>query len=252
MRLSEIKSKIKDNSKKIIAVVCVIILVIFSNCIIGGRIVCRFTTELYVGVNDDAIENKDVDNIRGLYFLETLHIYNGNTNDLSFLENKNFLTDLIILRQNFDGIDKTGIDNWSYLRNCKKLKSFESAGKCTFHNLKDFSEMKDLKELRISSEIEPDPVIESLDGLQDISDSLESLTLTGIENETTLNLEKFSNLRSLEITDSSLREIHVNSYLENLNVYGNPNLRAVYLPVHYGTPENINTNNSPYVNIIYE
>ncbi len=252
MRLSEMKERIKTKHKKIIAVICVVVLVLFSNCIIGGRIVCRFTTELYAGINNDAIEDKDVDNIRGLYFLKNLCIDNAVTNDLSFLENKNFLTDLIILRQNSDGIDKIGIDNWSYLGNCKNLKSFESAGKCTFHNLKDFSELKDLEELRISSEIEPDPVIESLDGLQDISDSLESLTLTGIKNETTLNLEKFSNLRSLEITNSSLREIHVNSYLENLNVADNPNLRAVYLPVHSGAPENINTNDSPYVNIIYE
>ncbi len=253
MRLSNLKEKCIRNYKKIIAAVCVIILVIFSNCIIGGRIVCRFTTKLYTDSNfNDDITDKDVDNIRGLYFLKELCIDNAVTNDLSFLENKNFLTDLIIFRQNSDGIDKIGIDNWSYLGNCKNLKSFKSAGKCTFHNLKDFSGLKDLEKLCISSEIEPDPVIESLDGLQDISDSLESLTLTGIENETTLNLEKFSNLRNLEITDSSLREIHINTYLENLNVAGNPYLQTVYLPSEYGTPENINTNGSPYVNITYE
>lgn len=251
MRLSEIKSKIKYNYKKIIAALCVVILVVFSNCIIGGKIVCRFTTKLIAGINNDAVTDKDVDNIKGLYFLKTLHIYNGDTNDLSFLENKNHLTDLTIIRQKYSATDM-GIDDWSYLRNCKKLKNFESAGQCTFHNLKDFSEMKNLEKLRISSEIEPDPVIESLDGLQDISDSLKELTLDGIENETNLNLEKFSNLRNLKITDSSLREIHVNSYLENLNVSDNPNLRAVYLPAQYGIPENINTNNSPYVNIIYE
>lgn len=251
MHLSEIKSGIKDNYKKIIVVLCVVILVVFSNCIIGEKIVCRFTTKLIIGINNDAITDRDVDNIKGLYFLKTLHIYNGDTNDLSFLENKNHLTDLTIIRQKYSSTDM-GINDWSYLRNCKKLKSFESAGQCTFHNLKDFSEMKNLEKLCISSEIEPDPVIESLDGLQDISDSLKELTLVGIENETNLNLEKFSNLRDLEITDSSLREIHINSYLESLNISDNPNLKAVYLPVHYGTPENINTNNSPYVNIIYE
>lgn len=252
MRLSEMKEKIRTNHKKIIAVICVLVLVLFSNCIISGRIVCRFTTELHTGINNDAVEDKDVDNIRGLYFLKKLHMDNVVTNDVSFLENKNFLTDLIIIRQNSDGIDKTGIDDWSYLSNCKKLKNFKVAGKCTFHNLKDFSGLKNLKELCISSEIEPDPVIESLDGLQDISATLTKLTLTGIQNETVLNLEKFSNLRHLKITDSSLREIHVNSYLENLYVANNPNLMAVYLPAQYGIPENINTNGSPYVNIIYE
>ncbi|MCM1507213.1 MAG: hypothetical protein NC177_08785 [Ruminococcus flavefaciens] len=253
MRLSEMKEKIKTNHKKIIAVICVLVLVLFSNCIIAGRIVCRFTTKLVTDMNfDDLITDKDVDNIRGLYFLKKLHIDNAVTNDVSFLENKNFLTDLIIIRQNSDGIDKTGIDDWSYLSNCKKLKNFEVAGKCTFRNLKDFSGLKNLKELCISSEIEPDPVIESLDGLQDISATLTKLELTGIQNETVLNLEKFKSLRSLEVTDSSLREIHVNSYLENLYVANNPNLMAVYLPVHSGTPENISTYNSPYVNIIYE
>lgn len=251
MRLSELKEKCIRNYKKITAVLCVIIFVIFSNCVISEKIVCRFTTELTIGINNDAITDKDVDNIKGLYFLKTLHIYNGDTNDLSFLENKNHLTDLAIIRQKYD-ITDTGINNWSYLRNCKKLKNFEVAGQCNFHNLKDFSEMKDLEKLCISSEIEPDPVIESLDGLQDISDSLKSLTLTGIENETNLNLEKFSNLRHLDVEHTSLREIHINTYLEYLNVSDNPYLQTVFLPPEYGTPETIVTNNSPYVNIIYQ
>lgn len=251
MRLSEIKSRIRDNYKKIIAVLCVVVLVVFSNCTIAGKIVCRFATKLTIHINHEPIEDEDVENIKGLYFLKKLLIYDCQTSDVSFLENKNYLTDLVIIRQKYSGVD-IGIDDWSYLHDCKKLKSFKSAGHCTFHNLKDFSEMKNLDKLCISSEIEPDPVIESLDGLQDISDSLKELTLDGIENEINLNLEKFSNLRNLEIKNSSLREIHVNSYLEYLNVSDNPNLRVVYLPAQYGVPENINTNNSPYVNIIYE
>lgn len=254
MRLSEIKPVLTANRKKIIVVLCIVVLVLFSNCIIGGRIVCRFTTKLITDMNfDDLITDKDVDNIKGLYFLKKLSMDNVVTNDVSFLENKNFLTDLMIYRLNTDSNDKVGVDNWSYLSNCKKLKYFEVSGKCTFHNLKDFSGLKNLKELCISSKIEPDPVvIKSLDGLQEISATLTKLTLTGIQNETVLNLEKFSNLRNLEIINSSLREIHVNSYLENLNISDNSNLRVIYLPAHYGTPENINTNNSPYVNIIYK
>ncbi|MDE6426191.1 MAG: hypothetical protein K2K89_08665, partial [Ruminococcus sp.] len=143
-------------------------------------------------------------------------------------------------------------DDWSSLKNCPKLQLFYADGQCTFHNLKDFSGMENLKNLCIGSFNPNSPKIESLDGLQDISKTLTTLTLNGIENETILNLEKFSNLRYLEVENSSLREIHVNSYLESLNVSNNPNLRAIYLPSDYGTPENIITDNSPYVNIIYE
>lgn len=242
MRLSELKEKCIRNYKKIIVVLCVVILVVFSNCIIGGRIVCRFTTELIT--NNDAVTDKDVDNIRGLYFLKKLTIDRYNADDAGFLENKNFLEYFSITTDN--------IDDWSPLENCPKLKFFYADGKCTFHNLKDFSGMENLKNLCIGEFNSNSPKIESLDGLQDISDSLKSLTLAGIENETNLNLEKFSNLRSLDVENSSLREIHVNSYLESLNVSNNPNLRTIYLPVHYGTPENIITDNSPYVNIIYQ
>ncbi|MBD5160111.1 MAG: hypothetical protein HDT23_07730 [Ruminococcus sp.] len=234
--------------KKIIAVVCVIFLVIFSNCIIAGKIVCRFATELYIDANDNPVTDDDVENIKGLYFLKKLYIDNCDTNDLSFLENKNHLTDFLILCNG----NYTGIVDWSYLRKCKKLKNFECAGRCTFRNLKDFSEMKNLEELRISAEIGNYTIIEGLDGLQDISGTLKALTLNGIQNETVLNLEKFSDLRYLDIENSSLREIHINSYLETLNISDNPDLMAIYLPSDYGQPENISTYNSPYVNIIYE
>lgn len=239
MRLSELKEKCIRNYKKIIAIVCVIILVIFSNCTIDGKIVCRFTTE-FSSIN---ITEKDFDNIRGLYFLKKLSVDCWNIDNVSFLENKNYLKYL--------SVDSDSIDDWSSLKNCPKLEYFCADGTCTFHNLKDFSGMENLKELYIGLLLST-PKIESLDGLQDISKSLTTLTLNGIENETVLNLEKFSNLRRLDVENSSLREIHVNSYLEYLNVSNNPNLRAVYLPVHYGTPENIYTDNSPYVNIIYE
>lgn len=241
-------SDIKKHYKKIIAVVCVIAVVIFSNCIIAGKIVCRFATKLHIDVNGNSVTDDDVENIKGLYFLKKLYIDNCDTNDLSFLENKNHLTDFLILCNG----NYTGIVDWSYLRKCKKLKNFECAGRCTFRNLKDFSEMKNLEELRISAEIGNYTIIESLDGLQDISKSLTTLTLNGIENETFLNLEKFSNLRYLDIENSSLTEIRINSYLETLNISNNTNLRVIYLPSDYGQPENIITNNSPYVNIIYE
>ncbi|MDE6670708.1 MAG: hypothetical protein K2K16_00775 [Ruminococcus sp.] len=244
-------SDIKKHYKKIIAVVCVIAVVIFSNCIIAGKIVCRFATKLHIDVNGNSVTDDDVENIKGLYFLKKLYIDNCDTNDLSFLENKNHLTDLSILRQKYD-VNDTGIVDWSYLRKCKKLKNFECAGRCTFRNLKDFSEMKKLEELRISAEIGNYTIIESLDGLQDISGTLKALTLNGIQNETVLNLEKFSNLRYLDIENSSLTEIRINSYLETLNISNNTNLRVIYLPSDYGQPENIITNNSPYVNIIYE
>lgn len=239
MRLSEIKSKITDKYKKIIAALCIVIFVMFSNCIIGGKVVCRFATEF----NSINITEKDFDNIRGLYFLKKLSVNCWNVNNVSFLKNKNFLK--------YFSVETNHIDDWSALKNCPKLEYFYTDGNAIFHNLKDFSDMENLKSLCIGSLLSM-PKIESLDGLQDISDSLKELTLVGIENETNLNLEKFSNLRNLKITNSSLREIHVNSYLENLNLSDNPNLRAVYLPAQYGIPENINTNNSPYVNIIYE
>lgn len=239
MRLSEIRCGIKDNCKKIIVVLCVVIIVVFSNCIIDGKVVCRFATEF----NSINITEKDFDNIRGLYFLKKLSVNCWNVNNVSFLENKNFLE--------YFSVETDSIDDWSALKNCPELEYFYTDGNAIFHNLKDFSGMENLKSLCIGSLLSI-PKIESLDGLQDISDSLKELTLTGIENETNLNLEKFSNLRNLKITNSSLREIHVNSYLECLNVSDNPNLRAVYLPAQYGVPENININNSPYVNIIYE
>lgn len=240
MHLSEIKSKIKDNRRKIIAVLCVVILVIFSNCIIDGKIICRFTTELSV----DTVTDKDVDNIKGLYFLKNLNIYNCETSDSSFLENKKYLKKLFIKCDN--------IKDWSYLENCPKLEYFGADGNCVFNNLECFSGLENIKSICIGYDKNYNPVIKSLDGLQDISKTLNSLTLISIENEINLNLEKFSNLRWLDIKNSSLREIRVNSYLENLNINDNPDLRAIYLPVHYGTPENIYTDNSPYVNIIYE
>ncbi|MCM1314737.1 MAG: hypothetical protein NC205_04255 [Prevotella sp.] len=239
MQLSEIKSKLKNHYKKIIAVMCVIVLVIFSNCIIDGKVVCRFTTEF----NSINVTEEDFDNIRGLYFLKKLMIDCYDTNNVSFLENKNFLEYFSIMSK---------ADDWSSLKNCPKLQLFYADGQCTFHNLKDFSGMENLKNLCIGSFNSNSPKIESLDGLQDISKTLTLLILNGIENETILNLEKFSNLRYLEVKNSSLREIHVNSYLESLNVSNNPNLRAIYLPSDYGTPEKIITDNSPYVNIIYE
>lgn len=238
MQLSEIKSKIKDNYKKIIAVMCVIIFVVFSNCIIDGKIVCRFATEFTsINVNED-----DFDNIRGLYFLKELTVDCYDTNNVSFLENKNFL-------KYFSIISET--DDWSSLKNCPKLEIFYADGECTFHNLKDFSGMENLKNLSIGRLFTDSPKIESLDGLQDISKTLTTLTLNNIENETVLNLEKFSNLRYLDVENSSLKEIHINSYLEHLNVSNNPNLRIVYIPADYGTPENITIDNSPYVKIGY-
>lgn len=239
MRLSEIKPVLIANRKKIIAVICVLVLVLFSNCIIDGKIVCRFTTEL----NVHNLTEKDVDNIRGLYFLKKLTINKCETSDSGFLENKNFLTELTISGGN--------ITDWSYLENCPKLKEFSADGKCTFNDLKCFSGLENLELIFIGMFCRS-ATVKSLDGLQGISKSLKGLYLREIEDETVLNLEKFTNLRSLDIEKSSLREIHVNSYLEYLNVSDNPNLRAVYLPVHYGTPETIYTDNSPYVNIIYE
>ncbi len=150
------------------------------------------------------VTEKDFDNIKRLYFLKKLTVDCYDTNNVSFLENKNFLAYFSIVSK---------ADDWSSLKNCPKLKVFYADGKCTFHNLKDFSD---------------------------------------IENETILNLEKFSNLRDLDIEDSSLVEIHVNSHLEYLNVSHNPYLQTVYLPSEYGIPENIYTDNSPYVNIIYK
>ncbi|MDE5772101.1 MAG: hypothetical protein K2I06_10845 [Ruminococcus sp.] len=239
MRLSEIKLKIKNHYKKIIAVLCVIIFVIFSNCIIDGKIVCRFTTE-FTSIN---VTEKDFDNIRGLYFLKKLTVDCYDTNNVSFLENKNFLEYFSIMSK---------ADDWSSLKNCPKLQLFYADGKCTFHNLKDFSDMANLQNLCIGSFNPNSPKIESLDGLQNISKTLTILILNGIENETILNLEKFSNLRSLDVENSSLREIHINTYLECLNVSNNPYLQTVYLPSEYGIPENIYTDNSPYVNIVYE
>ncbi len=239
MRLSDLKEKCIRNYKKIIIIISAIILVIFSNCIIGGRIVCRFTTEF----NSINITEKDFDNIRGLYFLKKLTVDCYDTNNVSFLENKNFLEYFSIMSK---------ADDWSSLKNCPKLQVFYADGKCTFHNLKDFSDMENLKNLCIGAFLIGSPTIESLDGLQDISKTLTTLTLNGIENETILNLEKFSNLRDLDIEDSSLVEIHVNSHLEYLNVSHNPYLQTVYLPSEYGIPKNIYTDNSPYVNIIYK
>ncbi|MDE6834044.1 MAG: hypothetical protein K2J39_07370 [Ruminococcus sp.] len=37
-----------------------------------------------------------------------------------------------------------------------------------------------------------------------------------------------------------------------LNISDNLDLMAIYLPSDYGQPENIITNNFPYLNIIYE
>lgn len=238
MQFPEIKEKLKANRIKIIAVLCVIIFVIFSNCIIDGKIVCRFAISLTV----DTVTEKDIDNIRGLYFLKNLTIDKCETADVRFLENKNFLTEISI----YDG----NITDWSYLENCKKLKKFSSGGNCTFNNLECFSALENIESIFIG--MFGNSTVESLDGLQDISKSLKYLYMRKIENETNLNVEKFSNLRSLDIEESSLREIHVNSYLEYLNISDNPDLRNIYLPVHYGTPENIIMDNSPYVNIIYE
>lgn len=239
MRLSEIRSGIRDNCKKITVVLCIIILVVFSNCIIDGKVVCRFATEF----NSINITEKDFDNIRGLYFLKKLSVNCWNVNNVSFLENKNFLE--------YFSVETDSIDDWSALKNCPKLEYFYTEGNATFHNLKDFSGMENLKNLYIGSLLSI-PKIESLDGLQDISDSLKELTLAGIESETNLNLEKFSNLRRLDVEHSSVREIHINTYLEYLDVSNNPYLQTVYLPSEYGTPEIIVTNNSPYVNIIYQ
>ena len=237
MQFPEIKSKLKNNRKKIIVILCIIILVVFSNCMIGGKIVCRFTTQ-FSSVN---ITENDFENIQGLYFLKKLSVICHDIDDnVNFLENKNFLKDF--------SIDAYGIDDWSALKNCPKLENFNAKGKCTFHNLKDFSGMESIKNLCIGSS---EHKIESLDGLQDISKSLIKLTLNGIENETNLNLEKFSNLRTLQIKNSSLKEIHINSYIEYLDVSDNPYLRNIYLPSDYGTPENIIIDNSPYVNIVY-
>ncbi len=240
MRLSELKEKCIKNYKKIILIISVIILVIFSNCIIGGRIVCRFTTEL----NSTNITEKDFNNIQGLYFLKKFETELYDADNISFLENKNFLEYL--------SINANDIDDWSALKNCPKLKTFYIKGKCTFHNLKDFSGMENLKNLCIGEFNPNSPKIESLDGLQNISNSLITLTLNGIENESVLNLEKFSNLRHLDVENSSLREIRINTYLEYLNVSENPYLQTVYLPSEYGIPEKIITDNSPYVNIVYQ
>ncbi|MDE7138917.1 MAG: hypothetical protein K2O29_10780, partial [Ruminococcus sp.] len=181
--------------------------------------------------------------IRGLYFLKKLTVDCYDADNVSFLENKNFLEYLSIMSK---------ADDWSSLKNCPKLKLFYADGQCTFHNLKDFSSMENLKNLCIGGFNPDSPKIESIDGLQDISDSLITLTLNGIENETVLNLEKFSNLRNLDVENSSLREIHINTYLEYLNISDNPYLQTVYLPSEYGIPEKIITDNSPYVNIIYQ
>lgn len=238
MRLSELKEKCIRNYKKIIVIISVIIFVIFSNCIIGGKIVCRFTTR-FTSIN---ITEKDFDNIRGLYFLTKLSVNCWNVNNVNFLENKNFLK--------YFSVETDSIHDWSALKNCPKLEYFYADGNATFHNLKDFSGMENLKSLYIGSLLSI-PKIESLDGLQDISDSLKELTLAGIENETILNLEKFSNLRHLDVEHTSLREIHINTYLEYLDVSNNPYLQTVFLPSEYGTPETIVTNNSPLVQITY-
>ncbi|MDE6102167.1 MAG: hypothetical protein K2F73_04255, partial [Ruminococcus sp.] len=165
------------------------------------------------------------DNIRGLYFLKKLTVNCYDANNVSFLENKNCLEYFAIMSK---------ADDWSSLKNCPKLQLFYADGKCTFHNLKDFSGMENLQNLCIGSFNPNSPKIESLDGLQYISKSLTTLILNGIENETILNLEKFSNLRSLDVENSSLREIHINTYLECLNVSNNPYLQTVYLPSEYG------------------
>lgn len=238
MQLSEIKKKCIKHYKKIILIPVIIIFVIFSNCKIGGKTVCRFTTEF----NSINVTEEDFDNIRGLYFLKNLMIDCYDTNNVNFLENKKFLKCFSI---------KSKVDDWSSLKNCPKLQVFYADGQCTFHNLKDFSGMKKLKNLCIGSFNPNSSKIESLDGLQDISKSLTTLILNGIENETVLNLEKFSNLRSLEITNSSLKEIHISSYIENLNISNNPDLRTVYVPAQYGILENITADNSPYVTIAY-
>ena len=242
MHLSELKEKFIINYKKIIFVLCIIILVVLYNCInctIGGKKVCRFATE-FTSIN---VTEKDFDNIRGLYFLKELTVDCYDTDNVSFLENKNFLEYFSIMSK---------ADDWSSLKNCPKMEIFHADGQCTFHNLKDFSGMENLKNLSIGMFLPNSPKIESLDGLQDISVSITTLTLNGIENETVLNLEKFSNLRHLDIENSSLSEIHINSYLEYLNVSDNPYLQAVYIPSEYEIPEKIITNNSPYVNIIYQ
>ncbi|MDE5556957.1 MAG: hypothetical protein K2J32_04590, partial [Ruminococcus sp.] len=237
MQLYEIKEKCIKHYKKIILISVIIIFVVFSNCIIDGKIVCRFATE-FTSIN---VTEKDFNNIQGLYFLKKMSVDCWNVNNVSFLENKNFLKYL--------SVDSNSIDDWSSLKNCPKLEYFYTDGDVTFHNLKDFSDMENLKNLCIGKLLST-PTIESLDGLQDISKSLEKLTLNGIKNETFLNLEKFSNLKNLDVQNSSLNALQVNSYLENLNISNNPYLKNVYLPADYGTPENIITDNSPYVNII--
>lgn len=73
MHLSELKEKFIINYKKIIVVLCIIILVVLYNCInctIGGKKVCRFATE-FTSIN---VTEKDFDNIRGLYFLKKLTV----------------------------------------------------------------------------------------------------------------------------------------------------------------------------------
>lgn len=54
MHLSDLKEKCIRNYKKIIIIIGVIILVVLSNCIIDGKIVCRFTTE-FTSINVNTI-----------------------------------------------------------------------------------------------------------------------------------------------------------------------------------------------------
>lgn len=185
---------IKSKLLWIISVICVIVLFFSLNIIeLDRKWFFRFETEVFL----KECSNEDAKKLETMPLIHCLEIQDCTADNIDFIENMPFLTELSILKYRGD---------WSKLKKCENLTSF-SVTNSTFDDLKYFSEMEKLENLDFAV-FSNDVKIDSIDGIEKIK-SLKTLTINGLSDDDISSINSLLCLETLNVQYSSITSIEL-------------------------------------------